>query len=72
MEPAAEHIGLRRKKVLLVTWELKLLHTTTRSKIVLVLVDLPECPTDVLVVLLVHFVVLLAAMGRVSTIRALV
>jgi hypothetical protein len=62
----------RERKDILVTWKLKLLHTTTRSQIVLVLVNLPECSTDVFMVLLVHLIVLLAAMSRVSTIRTLI
>jgi hypothetical protein len=38
----------------------------------LVLVDLPKCPTNMLMMLLIHLIMLLAAMGWVSTIRAFV
>lgn len=54
------------------TWKLKLLHPASRSEVVLILVDFPECSTDMFMFFFAHLVVFLAAMGGVSAVGAFV
>lgn len=54
------------------TWKLKLPHPATRSEVVFILVDFPECSTDMLMFFFAHLVVFFAAMRGVSTVGAFV